>query len=746
MSRANRSIRLHCFDACVRLATWTFALLALGWSGTGYGRTADPPGSPNAMSLYQQAFDWWNKNAKGDSAIFNEQELLLLGVPLEGNPIPEAQAAIAKAKPFIELVRAAGLTANYGLTLDRSQGVMLALPHLSSVRNAARVLRLDAEVRLASGDFAGATETLRAINGFSTHVRQDEILVSSLVSASIIGLNSDLIDRALGYEAIDAARAGELIAALEASRGPDPIRVADAIRSEFDLMRSSVTKALANGESLEGLLGETGGTIDKAELEPERIEAQLAAMDRLYAEAASAITNPDRDAARAVLAGIETRVEEGEAGILGKLLTAAFGKAADATWRVEDMIAEHYRILDDIRSGRATSAKYGNAAAAYLRAAAVVAGLDRDRQASIEAARLAADALDPKASEGTTVAIARLRDPLRVAFTEAASRERCNFAITREHRPNLIPSYLPGIRGALRTLYADAALEAAKAAHAARSQQSTPVNAGPTGGAASATALSADQPTPSQLYEDAIAFGLRAARHVASDPGIGHSVFAASILHEAASALDDAISRGLLSAEALTRLREVSARIPRVDPGNFAKAIDAERAIVAERLAFHGNQDEEKMLEMIGKRGDGLSFLLLLQQIRTACGRLDTLTPDSLEAALAPWKDEAVRSAALLGIGDLLPLASVEVACTRVTEWLAPALDPQRKDERDSLHGEWPAFVLRFSWSDVIGLSAARSLAATSLTRIDAALAEERNPPGRETPVSDAPASRTGGR
>ncbi|MBL9120732.1 MAG: hypothetical protein JNL80_12555 [Phycisphaerae bacterium] len=688
----------------IRLLVIALAALVVQ-RGVGGSPPNDPP---KAIDSYAKAFDWWKAQATGDQPSISARELEILGSELEGAPTAEVRAALAKVQPYLDLVRAGGRTAEYGLELDRSQGFGLLMPHLQALRNAARVLRLDAEVRLADGDARGATDSLLAITGFATHARQDAVLISSLVSGALLTLNDAAIDRAMSVGALDAERAGQLADALAALRGPDPLAITDAVKSEAGLVRASLEQWLKDGEPIEALVGAAPGSINANELTPERVDADVTTLEKMYGEAAEAASNPDREAGRAALAALEARAANGEAGLLGRLLMPSLLRCADSSWRVSDMLDKRWEMLNAIRLGKASPMKFANAAFAYLRIAALMDTLGRDEQEAMEAARLAGAALDPEARQRARRTLASLRGRLREAFAEAAERERCDFSVSREPRPSLIASYLPGLRGGLRALGADAALgpdEAQASGTEADSHETAPSsdrNLVPSGASRQ----------PPFVEEEAVAASLRAARHLAMDPGIGHSVFAASILSEAAANLSDATAAGRLDAAAIVRLRAVAVTVDRGDPAGFTKSMEADRELAAARLTVNGDRDKAMVLNTLKKRGDGFTYFLLLEQVRVASPHEDA-SDEAIAASMARWRDLAMHHAPLLGVGDLVPHKIAVDACNRIVSRLRPA-DPAKPDSRD-----WYEYVTSFSWTQAIDLAAWREAASDALGVMD---------------------------
>lgn len=650
-----------------------------------------PVAASTAFNSYQRAFDWWQANARGETATLTQDDLSILSDGLAGTPTPEVRAALAKVRPYIDLMREGGSAKAYGLELDRSKGFELVLPHLGSLRNAARVLRLDAEVRMADGDVRGAADAIRAIVGFSDHTRQDSIIISSLVSGAIMSLGDSTIDRALSLGAFDKEAADELATAMESMRGNDSLHLSDAIRGEASMLRTSVERSMEDKEhSMQQLLGMPENASPE-DFTPERLKEQLDSMEKLYGQAADAVAGPDRDAARAVLADIERRTASGEIGPLAKAMMPALLRAAEGCWKAEDLIAARYQMLDDIRSGRKDAAAFANAAYPYLQAAELVTTLEKERQATIEAARVAASALDAAAATNARRETARFREPLRTLFEAAAKRERCDFSISRAPRPALLMRYLPGLRGAIRIALADAALGPAAAGSAE----------GVRGG-----------DVPAFTAEEAIALALRAARHLAMDPALGHSIVAASILKDAATGLDDAVAAKRLDAEALARLRTIANSMAGPDPIGLSKATETDRSLMQRRLAgWEGDPNQPE--DLLKRRSDSLAGILFLQQILERESSQRSGPPEAFAAGLANWRGGDAMKSPLLGVGDLLDAAAVGEACDFVERW--STRNPPGAAAQDS----WLAYVATFTWPVVVDVPARRDEAAKALARID---------------------------
>jgi hypothetical protein len=75
--------------------------------------------------------------------------------------------------------------------IQYERGPMALLPHLAAMRDAARVLRASARVKLAEGDAAAAANRLGIILHMSDHLRADKLLISNLVAIAMVNLAAE---------------------------------------------------------------------------------------------------------------------------------------------------------------------------------------------------------------------------------------------------------------------------------------------------------------------------------------------------------------------------------------------------------------------------------------------------------------------------------------------------------------------------------------------------------------------------
>lgn len=86
---------------------------------------------------------------------------------------------------FLDRVRQTASAGNAVFAIDWTQGANTLLPHLSRVRESARVLRVDAYVRMRKGDVAGAMEDVRAMLRLRGLIDTDPVVISKLVACAV---------------------------------------------------------------------------------------------------------------------------------------------------------------------------------------------------------------------------------------------------------------------------------------------------------------------------------------------------------------------------------------------------------------------------------------------------------------------------------------------------------------------------------------------------------------------------------
>ncbi|MHC4179301.1 MAG: hypothetical protein ACYSWU_17450 [Planctomycetota bacterium] len=122
-------------------------------------------------------------------------------IPPPGEPWPDIEAVEKFLEQYeaplrqLHAAAAAGGPARY--PTDFSQGLLMSLDHVQSLREGARLLALEAHVRAHRGDAQGAARSIDAIFMLADSLKQEPIIISQLVRYAIDGIAMDLLQRQL---------------------------------------------------------------------------------------------------------------------------------------------------------------------------------------------------------------------------------------------------------------------------------------------------------------------------------------------------------------------------------------------------------------------------------------------------------------------------------------------------------------------------------------------------------------------
>jgi hypothetical protein len=144
---------------------------------------ANVPDSQNAALLYEKAF-----------ALMDRAHQAHLDAPMtqESEPdpnSPQTQAYLARQAPALKLLRAAAQLPGCRFEHDYSRpSIQMMLPELAKMRNAARLLQLDARSQLARDHVPEAVQDVNAIFGMSRDLGGPPLILTALVAFGIESL------------------------------------------------------------------------------------------------------------------------------------------------------------------------------------------------------------------------------------------------------------------------------------------------------------------------------------------------------------------------------------------------------------------------------------------------------------------------------------------------------------------------------------------------------------------------------
>lgn len=579
----------------------------------------------NGAAMYRDAFAMlgWTTT---DRIISDEDAAFLadLTYPIE----PDQRGRLERLMTVTEAARArldAGArarTVDWGL--ERSNGFAMLLPHLSHLRQAARLQRAAIFAQLDAGQKDEALQSMMSMGLMGPQLGSDQVTVSSLVGAAIGGgLFTDTAHLVIDSGAVGQDEAKALLEALRPLKGEDPFRYADAVMGEWTMMDATMRGPDAAQQlalTADVLAGEDARAVQAMRaLTPEAAREQVAALKGTFERAAAAFANPDPQAARAEIARIERMAESGRLGPLAKAMMPSLGNVYESKLRSAQELAILLGRLEAIAAGTVPREAVLNAALLLARASAGARSLLREDQESVELLRVAPAALDDARRARAAEVLGRADVAVFKPLGEAIRCTTCDFTVLRNRQdlPSLDVRLLGGVRGAVRMALAEA-LTRVRASHDPRA------------------------------VVPAAVVGFRVAALLSTQPSFARATAAQAIWRETAGAVTEAAREGALPKESVDELQRAMATMPTDDPFGFRRAIDRDAARV---LRFN--------MPWIRNTPADLRTLEPLVQVFRSRG-------PSAVFALVAWASQDADDAradedpgTLVGVGDLYPADGV---------------------------------------------------------------------------------------
>jgi len=213
------------------------------------------------IARYQQLFAHRDE-ALGDDATWDDLRDTVLQRPPSEWTEQERQALEAFLSAHEDLIREIRELAERGgpvYPLDFSEGLSMQLPHLSKLRDCARLLHADALFRAGSGDYATAIEDIVAGFKLGAAVAGEPILISQLVRIAVAGVASDALQLAFQPGDLPPDSARDLMRLLAQSDHRDAFAASFAgeqtfgLRAFEDFLRDAGTRDMGGASPLTGL-------------------------------------------------------------------------------------------------------------------------------------------------------------------------------------------------------------------------------------------------------------------------------------------------------------------------------------------------------------------------------------------------------------------------------------------------------------------------------------------------------------
>lgn len=339
----------------------TLATLILA-AGAALAAVPAPAAAQDGPECRNAAVDYWRAGSylRGEEVTkVKNLDWEAIGGETDLEKLPEAFHEAVKVydgidEAFISAIRGASFADFCDFHIEFENGYMALLPHLGELRNAARVLRLDARNQLATGNPDAAAERIAALYRMARHVSGDGPLISGLVAVAISTIAD--AEAAVLIESATLTEAGRetLLSAVRAFDAGDPFNLKGTVKSEStlanDWIRRTFTGPRAGKEMVSSFGWVDGDDIPKdaqiriVTMDGEALRASLDRLDRYYDDALLALNSPRTSD---LLAVIDGRVRNGEYGDVGRLIAPSFSKAFGSFQKGRDGLARTEALLRD---------------------------------------------------------------------------------------------------------------------------------------------------------------------------------------------------------------------------------------------------------------------------------------------------------------------------------------------------------------------------------------------------------------
>jgi hypothetical protein len=207
--------KIHAELAAIRKAG--FPVTAKEWSDY-----YPAPAGENAADVYEAAFSNYVK-------ITHEDELPVVGrgtLPPRGERLPEdvkkaVSAYLLANANAIELLHKAATVEQCRFPLDFAKTYDMPLPHLAPMRQAARLLMLEALIKAEKDQPAEAAAAIAASTAAAHALRNEPVLISQLVRVAVNAISMNSLERVLSRIPLEDRQLRELSGAFAAEDIPE---------------------------------------------------------------------------------------------------------------------------------------------------------------------------------------------------------------------------------------------------------------------------------------------------------------------------------------------------------------------------------------------------------------------------------------------------------------------------------------------------------------------------------------------
>jgi hypothetical protein len=240
--------------------------------------------------------------------------------------------------------------------IDYENGIGTLLPHLGKMRNAARLLRLDARRLAVAGNVEESAKRLEGMVNMATHAAGDGYIISSLVGIAIVMLTTQEVKAMAEAEVLTLTARDRLLDSLRGLDPKDSMRIRAALMNEQTTMIDWMERYFADEEAGARFAAEVGvaeGNGQEAvllaavsKLNQKNFQGELKKLRGAYDVLFEAWDKADRAAA---ITDFDARVQRQEFGMVAGVLAPSLGRLAISSDRLNTNIAETIEALEKAR-------------------------------------------------------------------------------------------------------------------------------------------------------------------------------------------------------------------------------------------------------------------------------------------------------------------------------------------------------------------------------------------------------------
>ncbi len=343
-----------------------------------------------ALVYYQMFMQETDPRLIGARYFYEGEEIDEKTIEYAGMTPEEGEQVLLEAQDAIEkYIWAAGLPeCDFGLQYQ--DGWAMLLPHIQKLRDICKTLRADAYRLAADGEYDKAADRLEAIYNIGQQIKDDRVLISSLVSMAMAAFASNGVQYMIEHDQLTEQGQDRFITTLEALQTDDPFNLLDSVAMENTISLGWIAGELAEGHSAQQIMellqdsdnpamtfrmngGDNKNTSHSIEKSTLLRDAER--MSEYYKQVVAFWNDPDAVAKLEALGAI---AEIGGFGEIGRVLTSATSKTKQSELAFTDDLAD---TLDALYAYRpATSTDDGDAEEAEAKSPASPAATDPSPQ------------------------------------------------------------------------------------------------------------------------------------------------------------------------------------------------------------------------------------------------------------------------------------------------------------------------------------------------------------------------------